>query len=84
MEDKGKAKAKPAKPATGPTPLHALLGALTQGPSDQELKDIELAIQLSLEDRDAADTKKRGAANAVRTTSDASSSSVSAYFCSGL
>ena len=68
---------------TGPTPLHALLGALTYGPSDQELKDIELVIQLSLEDRDAADPKKTGAAKAVRSTSGASSSRVSPYFCFG-
>ncbi|KAF8269619.1 hypothetical protein EI94DRAFT_1724873 [Lactarius quietus] len=73
---KGKAKAEPSKPAQGPTFFQTLLAGLRQGQSDQELKDIELAIKLSLEDRDAADVKKASAAKAVRSSSGASSSRV--------
>jgi len=46
------------------------------------LKDIELAIKLSLEDRDAADAEKASAAKASRSSPDASSSRVSSYFSS--
>jgi hypothetical protein len=86
---KGKAKAsakaeRTTEPAAGHTFLQSLFGGLAQGPSDQELKDIELAIKLSLEDRNATDAKKARAANAVRSSSGASSSRVSFYFCSDL
>ncbi|KAH9048588.1 hypothetical protein EDB84DRAFT_1456694 [Lactarius hengduanensis] len=77
VDEKGKAKAEPAAGhAAGPTLLQTLLGAHTQGPSDQESKDIELAIKLSLEDRDAADAKKASAAKASRSSLGASSSRV--------
>jgi hypothetical protein len=86
---KGKAKAsakaeRTTEPAAGHTFLQSLFGGLAQGPSDQELKDIELAIKLSLEDRNATDAKKASAAKAVRSSSGASSSRVSSYFCSDL
>ena len=82
---KGKAKVEHTEPAAKPTFLQALLAALPQGPHapDQELKDMELAIKLSLEERDAVLAKKAGAAKAVRSTSGASSSRVSSYFCPG-
>ncbi len=67
----------------GPTLLQTLLGAYTQGPPDQELKDIELAIKLSLEGRDGADAKKASAAKAERANPGASSSRVSSFFSSG-
>lgn len=75
VDEKGKGKVK-AEQAAGPTLLQSLLGAYTQGPSDQELKDIELAIKLSLEGRDATDAKKAGAAKASRSSPGASSSRV--------
>ena len=53
---------------------------LTQGPSDQELSDIELAIKLSLDDRDDAEAKKASAAKAMPSSDGASSSKVDFYF----
>ncbi|KAH9005049.1 hypothetical protein EDB86DRAFT_1709330 [Lactarius hatsudake] len=77
VDEKGKAKAEPAVGyAAGPTLLQTLLGAHTQGPSDQESKDIELAIKLSLEERDAADAKKASATKASQSSLGASSSRV--------
>jgi hypothetical protein len=73
---KGKAKAERAEPLVGSTLLQTLLGAPTQGPS-QELKDIELAIKLSLENRDAADAKRASTSKAIRSSAGASSSRVS-------
>lgn len=75
VDEKGKGKAK-AEPTAGPTLLQTLLGAYAQGPSDQELKDIELAIKLSLEDRNIPDAKKASAAKAPRSSPGASSSRV--------
>ena len=72
-DGKGKGKAS-AERVAGPTLLQTLLGAHLQGPSDQELKDIELAIKLSLEDRNTADAKKA--------SPGASSSRVSSYLFS--
>ncbi|KAH9079316.1 hypothetical protein EDB83DRAFT_2311000 [Lactarius deliciosus] len=77
VDEKGKAKAEPAAGhAAGPTLLQTLLGAHTQGPSDQESKDIELAIKLSLEERDAVDAKKASVAKASESSLGASSSRV--------
>jgi hypothetical protein len=81
---KASAKAERAEPAAGHTFLRSLFGGLAQGPSDQELKDIELAIKLSLEDRNATDVKKASAAKAVRSNSGASSSRVGSYFGSNV
>ncbi|KAH8982231.1 hypothetical protein EDB92DRAFT_131021 [Lactarius akahatsu] len=75
VDEKGKGKAK-AEPTAGPTLLQTLLGAYAQGPSDQELKDIELAIKLSLEDRNTPDAKKTSAAKAPQSSPGASSSRV--------
>lgn len=86
MKGKEKAPAKPehTEPAAGHTFLQSLFGGLARGPSDQELKDIELAIKLSLEDRNATDAKKASAAKVVRSSFGASSSRVSSYVCSDL
>ncbi|KAI9446549.1 hypothetical protein H4582DRAFT_1906518 [Lactarius indigo] len=73
VDEKGKAK---AELAAGPALLQTLLGAHTQGPSDQELKDIEAAIKLSLEDRDAVYAKKASASKASQSSPGASSSRV--------
>ncbi|KAI9432663.1 hypothetical protein H4582DRAFT_2132018 [Lactarius indigo] len=73
VDEKGKGKAK-AEPAAGPSLFQTLLGAYAQGPSDQELKDIELAIKLSLEDRNTSDAKKASATKAPRSSPGASSS----------
>ncbi|KAH9031909.1 hypothetical protein EDB85DRAFT_1890932 [Lactarius pseudohatsudake] len=75
VDEKGKGRAK-AEPTAGPTLLQTLLGAYAQGPSDQELKDIELAIKLSLEDRNTPDAKKASSAKAPRSSRGASSSKV--------
>ncbi|KAH9003665.1 hypothetical protein EDB86DRAFT_2264754 [Lactarius hatsudake] len=75
VDDKGKGKAK-AEPTAGPTLLQTLLGAYAQGPSDQELKDIELAIKLSLEDRNTPDAKKASVPKAPQSSPGASSSRV--------
>ncbi|KAH9062623.1 hypothetical protein EDB83DRAFT_845459 [Lactarius deliciosus] len=75
VDEKGKGKAK-AEPTAGPTLLQALLGAYAQRPSDQELKDIELAIKLSLENRNTPDAKKASAAKAPQSSPGASSSRV--------
>ena len=64
----------------GPTHLHTFPDALTQGPSDQELKDIVLAIKLGLEDCNDAEAKKASAAKAVPSSDGASSSKVDFYF----
>ena len=63
-DEKGKGKAR-TEPAAGLDP-QSLLGVRTQGPSDRELKDIELAIKLSLEDGNAADAKKTSPGKTVR------------------
>lgn len=48
------------------------------------MKDIELAIKLSLEDRNASDAKKASTAEVARSSSGASSSKVRSCFCSDL
>ena len=48
------------------------------------MKDIELAIKLSLEDRNASDAKKASTAKVARSSSGASSSKVRSCFCSDL
>ncbi len=78
VDDKGKGKAK-AEPVVAPTLLQALFGAHTQGPLEQELRDMELAIKLSLEDRNAAEAKKGSGAKVPQSSAGASSSSVSSH-----
>jgi len=61
-----------------PTLLQALFGERMNGGLDleQELRDIEQAIRLSLQDSDATDAKKERASKTVRSTPGASSSKV--------
>ena len=86
FDEKGKEKAKAERTdlAAGPTHHQTFLDVLTQGPSDQELRDIELAIKLSLDDRDDAEAKKASAAKAKSSSDGASSSKVDFYFSSDL
>ena len=46
------------------------------GGLDREMRDIEQAIELSLQDRNATDVKKAGASKTSRSSSGASSSKV--------
>jgi hypothetical protein len=74
--DKGKGKVK-AEPAPEPTLFQALFGGRMNGAFDQEMRDVEQAIKLSLRDRDAGDAKKAHASKTARSSSGASSSKVS-------
>ena len=74
-DGKGKGKAK-AQPAPEPT-LYDLLRGRADGARDQELRDLEYAIKLSLQDRDTGDVKKAEASKASRSSPGASSSNVS-------
>ncbi|KAI0291583.1 hypothetical protein BC826DRAFT_1022623 [Russula brevipes] len=67
-DGKGKAKAK-AEPVPEPTFLQTLLHDFMTGAPDREMRDVEQAIKLSLQDHDAADAKK------VRASSPGASSS---------
>ena len=71
----GKGKAK-AEPAHAPALLQTLLREHMQGGVGQEARDLERAIQLSLQERDAADAKKANSAKARRSSPGASSSKV--------
>jgi hypothetical protein len=50
------------------------------GAFDQEMRDIEQAIKLSLEDRSAGDAKKAHASKTARSSPGASSSKVSSWY----
>jgi hypothetical protein len=66
-----------------PTVFETLFRGSVSGARDQELRDIEYAIKLSLEDRDATDVKKAHASKASQSSRGASSSNVSSwFFCS--
>ena len=81
MDKKGKGKAE-AEPAPEPTLFQTLFGGRMKGSFNQEMRDIEQAIKLSLQDRDAADAKKARASKTGRSSPGASSSKVSSwYFC---
>lgn len=69
---KGKAKAQPV-----PEPTLYDLHERVNGARDQELRDLEFAIKLSLQDRDTGDVKKAEASKASRSSPGASSSNVS-------
>jgi BAG domain len=72
-ESKGKAK---AVPVPEPSLFQTLLPERMQSVFGQELRDIQLAIQLSLQERDAADAKKAHATKARHSSPGASSSKV--------
>ncbi len=73
---KGKGKGK-AQPVPEPSVFETLLRGRVNGPHDQELRDIEHAIKLSLQDRDATDIKKPCACKASRSSPGASSTKAS-------
>lgn len=73
VDGKGKAKAK-AEPE--PTLFETLFRERASGGHDQELRDLEYAIKLSLEDRDAGDVKKAHASKVSHSSPGASSSKV--------
>jgi hypothetical protein len=72
---KGKGKAK-AQPAPEPS-LFEVLRERVNGARDQELRDMEYAIKLSLQDRDVAEVKKAQASKVSQSSATASSSNVS-------
>ena len=74
-DEKGKGKAK-TEPVSEPTLLQTLFGERMTGILDQELRDIEQAIKLSLQDRDATGAKKASASETSRSSPGASSSKV--------
>jgi hypothetical protein len=76
VEGKGKGKAK-AQPVPEPTLFETLFRDVS-GARDQELRDIEYAIKLSLQDRDASDVKKAHASKTSQSSPGATSSKVRA------
>jgi hypothetical protein len=74
---KGKGKAK-AQPAPEPSLFEfEVLRERVNGARDQELRDMEYAIKLSLQDRDVAEVKKAQASKVSQSSATASSSNVS-------
>jgi hypothetical protein len=59
-----------------PTLLESLFRGHVNGVHGQELRDLEYAIKLSLQDRDAADANKAQASKGARSSAGASSSKV--------
>ncbi|KAF8494415.1 hypothetical protein F5888DRAFT_1717699 [Russula emetica] len=59
VDGKGKGKGK-AQPVTEPTLFGTIFPERVSGAHDQELRDLEYAIKLSLQDRDATNVKKVG------------------------
>jgi hypothetical protein len=76
VDGKGKAKAK-AQPVPERTLFATLFREGVSGTHDQELRDLEYAIKLSLQDRDSTDVKKAHASKAPQSSTGASSSEVS-------
>jgi hypothetical protein len=76
VDGKGKGKAK-AQPVPEANLFETLFRGRVNGAHDQELRDMEYAIKLSLQDRDASDIKKAHASKASKSSRDASSSKVS-------
>ena len=76
VDGKGKGKAK-SGPVPEPTLFETLFRDRVSGVHDRELRDIEYAIKLSLQDRDATDVKKARACEASRSCRGACSSKVS-------
>jgi hypothetical protein len=60
-----------------PTVFETLFRGRVNGAHDQELRDMEYAIKLSLEDRDATDIKKAHASKASLSSAGASPLKVS-------
>ena len=79
MEGRAKGKAK-AEPVAEPSLFQALLHESMQGGFGQELRDIERAIRLSLQERNAADIEKAHTFKAHSSSPGASSSKVRPLF----
>ena len=77
VEGKGKGKAEAEAEVREPSFFETLLRGRVNGAHDQELRDIEYAIKLSLQDRDATDIKKARASKGSRSSPGGSSSKVS-------
>jgi len=75
IDKKGKAKAQPVPEPT----LYRTLRERVIGARDQELRDLEYAIKLSLQDRDTTDVKKAQSSKASQSSPSASSSKVGLY-----
>ncbi|KAF8497061.1 hypothetical protein F5888DRAFT_1699963 [Russula emetica] len=75
IDGKGKGKAK-AQPVPEPTLFGTLFPERVSGAHDQELRDIEYAIKLSLQDRDATNVKRAHVSKASQSSSAASSLNV--------
>lgn len=76
VDGKGKGKAK-AQPVPEASLFETLRRQYVNGARDQELRDIEYAIKLSLQDRDATDVKEAQGSKAAQSSPGASSSKVS-------
>ena len=78
VDEKGKSKVE-AQPVPEPerTLFESLFRDRVSGARDQELRDLEYAIKLSLQDRDATDIKKAHTSKASQSSAGASSSKVS-------
>jgi hypothetical protein len=76
VKGKGKVNAQPVLEPE-PTVFESLFRNPVSGARDQELRDMEYAIKLSLQDRDATDIKKAHTSRASQSSADASSSKVS-------
>ncbi|KAF8494409.1 hypothetical protein F5888DRAFT_1717538 [Russula emetica] len=81
VDGKGKGK---AQPVPEPTLFGKVFPERVSGAHDQELRDIEYAIKLSLQDRDATNVKWAHASKAFRSCSGASSSKVNVEDLSSL
>jgi len=62
-----------------PTLLQTLFRGRMNGAFDQEMRDIEQAIELSLQGRDVVDAKKAHASKSLRSSPGGSSSKVSSW-----
>jgi hypothetical protein len=76
VKGKGKVNAQPVLEPE-PTVFESLFRNPVSGARDQELRDMEYAIKLSLQSRDATDIKKAHTSRASQSSADASSSKVS-------
>jgi hypothetical protein len=76
VDGKGKGKAK-AEPVPEPTLFEILFRDRSSGAHDRELRDLEYAIKLSLQDRDATDLKNARASNTSQSSAGGTSPKVS-------
>ena len=77
VDGKGKGKAEAEAEVPEPSLFETLFRGRVNGAHDRELRDLEYAIKLSLQDRDATDIKKAHASKASRSSAGGSSLKVS-------